>query len=78
MLDLRDPFVAYAVQSDPIDETEADQEDICVGVAQGSETIIVLLTSCVPEAKIDRLVVKEDVAGVGVEDGGDVGVVILV
>ena len=37
------------------DEGKANDEDVGLGVGQGSETVIVLLTSCVPQAKTDDL-----------------------
>lgn len=34
---------------------EASQEDVCLGVGKGSQTIIVLLACSVPEVQADKL-----------------------
>jgi hypothetical protein len=49
------------------DEREANQEDIRLRVRQRSETVVVFLPGCVPQAEGDRLAVDHDISGVVVE-----------
>lgn len=51
---------------------KADEEDVGAGVAEGAETVVVLLPCGVPEPEADGLALDHDVGGVVVEDGGDV------
>lgn len=53
-------------------DTEADQENVRLGVAERAQAIVVLLTGGIPETQADGLVVDHDAGGVVVEDGGDV------
>ena len=43
-----------------------------IGVGQGTETVVVLLTSCIPESQLDMLAVNLDVGNIVLEDGGDI------
>jgi hypothetical protein len=43
-----------------------------VGVGEGAETVVILLTGGIPEGELDVLAVNLDVGNVVLEDGGDV------
>lgn len=51
---------------------EADQNDVRVGVGKGTETVIVLLASSIPEGQFDVLSVDLDIGHIVLENGGDV------
>lgn len=44
LLQLRDPLLSYVLEAGRIHHREANEEDICHGVGQGSQAIIVLLS----------------------------------
>lgn len=44
LLQLRDPLLSYVLEAGRIHHGEANEEDICHGVGQGSQAIIVLLS----------------------------------
>lgn len=70
--DLRDPLGAHVVERRGADDTEADEEDVGLGVRQGSETVVVLLAGGIPEAKVHRLAVHHKVGAVVVKHCRDV------
>lgn len=45
------------------DETEADEEDVRLRVRERPETVVVLLSSRVPQAEVDRLAIDHHVRG---------------
>lgn len=51
---------------------EANQDNMRVGVRERAETVIVLLTSSIPEGQLHVLAVNLDVGDIVFEDGGDV------
>jgi hypothetical protein len=52
--------------------SEADQDDVRVGVGEGSETVIIFLASRIPQGQLDVLVVNLDVGDVVLENSGDI------
>jgi hypothetical protein len=69
---LGDPLLLNVVKGVRRVNSEADQDDVGVGVGQGAETVVVFLTSRIPKGQLDVLVVDLDVGDVVLEDGGDV------
>lgn len=51
---------------------KADQEDVGLRVGEGAKTIVILLTSGIPQTETDGLVVHHHVRRVVVEDSGNV------
>lgn len=72
VLDLGVPLGLDVLERGGGDDREADKEDIGLGVGEGAEAVIVLLTGGIPETKVNRLAVDHDVGRVVVEDSGDV------
>ena len=54
------------------DEREANEEHICLGVGQRSQSVVVLLSCSVPQTQVNRPAVYHDVSGVVIEYSGDV------
>ena len=69
MADLRVPLVSYIVEGVGINERKADEEDICVRVGERPQTIVVVLTSCIPEPQADRPTIDEYICCVVVKTG---------
>jgi len=72
VLNFRGPLGLNVLKRVGRDDGEADEEDIGLGVAQRTETIVVLLTSSIPEAQVDGLAINHHVRRVVVEHSGDV------
>lgn len=53
-------------------DSEANQDDVRIGVGEGSETVIIFLSSRIPQGQLDVLVVDLDIGDVVLEDGRDV------
>ena len=53
MLDLRGPFLGDVLQGVWGVYTEAHEDDVSVGVGEGPQSVIVLLTSRVPECELN-------------------------
>ena len=51
MLDLRNPLLLHVLIAGGGDHTEADEEDIGLGVGEWSESVVVLLTRGVEESQ---------------------------
>jgi hypothetical protein len=66
------PLGRHVLERDRIDDREADEEDVGVGVRERAQSVVLLLTGCVPETELDRLVAGRQVDDVVVEDGGNV------
>tara|TARA_R110002050_G_scaffold282989_1_gene431153 strand:+ start:904 stop:1086 length:183 start_codon:yes stop_codon:yes gene_type:complete len=54
MNQLRNPFGGDVLERDRIDNGEADEENICVCVAERTETIVLFLTSSIPNSNSIR------------------------
>lgn len=52
---------------------KADQEDVCLGVGEGPQAVIVLLPCSVPQAKAERSAIVHHIGAVVVEHCRDVG-----
>jgi len=70
--DLGDPLLLNVIQTIRAVNCEANEDDMRVGIAQGPQPIIVLLTSCIPKGKLDVLSIYFDVRYIVLEDGGNV------
>ncbi len=51
---------------------EADEEDVRVGVGEGSQPVVVFLTRSIPQGKLDLFAINLNISDVVLEDGGDV------
>ena len=51
---------------------ETDEDDVGVGVAEGSEAIVVFLAGSIPQRKLDVLAIDLDIGNVVLKHGGDV------
>ena len=51
VLDLRAPLGRHILEGGGADDGEADEEDVSLRIRQRSQAIVVLLTSCVPQAQ---------------------------
>ena len=56
---------------------EADQDNMGVGIREGAETVIILLTGRIPQGELDVLSVNVDIGDVVLENGGDVDLQLL-
>jgi len=72
VLNLGDPFGANIFEGSGGDDGEADEEDVGLGIGEGSKTIVIFLSRSVPKTEIDGLIVDHDVRGVVVEHRGDI------
>jgi hypothetical protein len=53
-------------------DSEADQDDVGIGVRKGPQAVVVLLTSRIPKRQLDVLAIDLDIGNVVLENGGDV------
>lgn len=51
---------------------EADQDDVRVGVTEGSESVVILLSGGIPQRQLDVLAINLDVGDIVLKDSGDV------
>lgn len=51
---------------------ETDQDDVRVGIRERAKTVVILLTSGIPQGQLDVLAINLDIGDVVLEDGGDV------
>lgn len=71
-VDLGQPFVQGMIEGLGVDQGEADEEDVGVGIGEGAESFILVLASGVPEPEFDEVVLILDSGKVVVEDSGHV------
>jgi hypothetical protein len=57
----------YVVERRRADDGETDEEDVCLRVRKGTKTVVILLTSSIPETKTDGLAINHDTGRVIVE-----------
>ena len=57
----------YVVEGRRADDGETDEEDICLGVRQRAKTVVIFLTSSIPETKTDGLAINHDTCRIVVE-----------
>ena len=67
VLDLRKPLGPYIVEGGAGGDGEAHQKHVCLGVRQRSQSIIILLTGCIPQTKVDWLVVHHHIRTIVIE-----------
>jgi len=72
VLDLRDPLGGDVLKGGWADDAEADEEDIGLGIAQRTKTVIVLLAGSIPEAKVHSFAVNNKVGTVVVKNSWNV------
>jgi hypothetical protein len=65
-------FFASVDEGRGLDHGENYEEDITVGVSEGSEAIVLFLACSIPESEIDHTSVDLDSRGVVVKDSRDV------
>ena len=70
--DLDVPAVLDVDEGGVVDDGEAEEEDVCLGVREGADAGITLLTGGIPERELDLLALDDDGGLVVVKDGGDV------
>lgn len=61
MQDFGDPLLLHVVERVGRVDGEADENDVRVGVRQGAETVVVLLTGGIPERELNSLTIDDDV-----------------
>jgi hypothetical protein len=69
---LRSPFGLDIVFGGWGDHREAREEHIGLRIGKGTKAVVVFLSSGIPEAKMNRLVIHHDITRVVVKDGGNV------
>ena len=57
---------------------EADQDDVRIWVRERAETIVILLTSGIPQGQLDVLSINLDIGDIVLEDGWDIDLCDLV
>jgi hypothetical protein len=70
--DLRNPLLLDVVKRVGGVDGEANQDDMGIGVGQGTETVVVLLASRIPKGQLDVLAIDLDIGDVVLKDGRDV------
>lgn len=53
-------------------DRKTDQDDMRVGVGQGTETVVIFLTRRIPKGQFNMLAIHFYIGHVVLEDGGDV------
>lgn len=53
-------------------DSEADQDNVGVGVGERAETVVIFLASSIPEGELDVLAVNLDISDIVFENGGNV------
>jgi hypothetical protein len=53
-------------------DREADEDHVRIGVRQRAETVVVLLTSRIPQRQLDVLAINLDIGDIVLEDSGDI------
>jgi hypothetical protein len=57
----------YVIERGRADDGEADEEDIGLGVGEGSQAIVILLTGGIPKSQTYGLAINHDICRVVVE-----------
>jgi hypothetical protein len=68
----RDPLLLDVVERIGRVDSEADQDNVRIGVRKRSETIVVFLASRIPKGQLDVLSIDLNVGDVVLENSGDV------
>lgn len=72
MTHLREPLGTHVLKGCGIHQREADEEHIRLWVRERTQSIVILLTSRIPQAQIDGLSIDHHIGRVVVEHGGNV------
>lgn len=72
MVDFGVPLGADVVKGRRADDGKANEKDVCLGVGQRAKSLVIFLTSGIPETEADGLAINHDTGGVVVEDCRDV------
>jgi len=70
--DLSNPLLLNVIKRVRCVDGEADQDDMRIGVRQGTETVIIFLTSGIPQGELDVLSLHFDIRNVVLEDSRNV------
>jgi hypothetical protein len=65
-------LLLYVIQRIRRVDGEADEDDMGIGVAEGSETIIVFLAGRIPESELDVFAIDFDIGDVVLKDSRDI------
>lgn len=71
VFDFGEPLSFYVVEGRWADDREADEKDVCLRIGQGSESIVIFLTSRVPQSQAYWLAIDHDARRVVIESDGD-------
>jgi hypothetical protein len=69
---LGDPLLLNVVEGVRRVDSEADQNDMRVGVRERAKTVVILLASSIPKGQLNVLAIDFDIGDVVLEDGGNV------
>ena len=72
VVDLWVPLARHVLKGDGICDGKADEENICVGVTQRTQTVVLFLSGRVPQAELDGLLARRKVHDVVVKHRRDV------
>ena len=65
--DLRPPLTLDIIKTRERSDGETDEEDISLGVREGTQAVVILLSSGIPKSEVDRYPVHHNIGGVVVE-----------
>ena len=65
-------LLLYVVERVGRVDGKANQDNVGVGVGERAETVVIFLTSGIPEGELDVLAINLDVGDIVLEDSGDV------
>ena len=54
---------------------EANEDDMRIGITEGTETIVVFLTRCIPQRQLDVVAINLNIGDVAPEHSGDVALI---
>lgn len=72
MEDLGDPLLLDVVERVGRVDGETNQDDMRVGVGERAQSVVIFLTSGIPEGELDVLAIDLNIGDVVLENGGDV------
>jgi len=72
VLNFRIPLALDVLERRGGDDREADQEDVSLGIGQRSQSVIIFLSSSIPQSQVDWLSIDHDVGRIVIENCGDI------
>jgi len=72
MLNFGIPLGSYVVEARRRDDRKAYEEDVCLGVRERSQSIVVFLTGGIPQNEENGLEIHHETDGVVIKDCGDI------